>query len=171
MLTSLADEVCGTLARLCAYVMTLALLAIGGIALWQVLPDATAMEPFAKDGWSLAGRSSPAFAVSQANLLDRTKVYEIYRHPEGGRKDVFSCDSLAWALFKNGKVAEAEKAATDALRLGTKDAVLLYHAGMIANAAGKRDRAKELLGRSLAVNPYFHAAHVKTAKALLAEIG
>ena len=103
MLTSLADEVCGTLARLCAYVMTLALLAIGGIALWQVLPDATAMEPFAKDGWSLAGRSSPAFAVSQANLLDRTKVYEIYRHPEGGRKDVFS-----WSDRDLKPVAELE---------------------------------------------------------------
>ena len=33
-LASFVDEVCGTLARLCAYLMTLALLAICGIALW-----------------------------------------------------------------------------------------------------------------------------------------
>src|SRR5688572_17574390 len=43
-LASFVDEVCGTLARLCAYLMTLALLAICGIALWEHLPDVTAME-------------------------------------------------------------------------------------------------------------------------------
>ena len=48
-LTSFADEVCGTLARLFAYVMTLALLAIGGMALWEQLPDAAAMDPSVKE--------------------------------------------------------------------------------------------------------------------------
>jgi hypothetical protein len=89
MLTSFADEVCGTLARLVAYVMTLALLAIGGILLWDQLPDATAMEPPARGSWSLALRSSPSFAVSQFDLQDKTETYEIFRHPAGGRRDVF----------------------------------------------------------------------------------
>ncbi|MGH6754287.1 MAG: hypothetical protein ACREDP_19195, partial [Bradyrhizobium sp.] len=53
-LTSFADEVCGTLARLIAYVMTLALFAIGGLALWEQLPDATAMDAPSKSAWSLA---------------------------------------------------------------------------------------------------------------------
>ena len=43
LLLGFVDEVCGTVARLCAYVMTLALMAIGGIALWNQMPDATAM--------------------------------------------------------------------------------------------------------------------------------
>jgi len=34
MLAAFIDEECGTVARLCAYVMTLALMAIAGIALW-----------------------------------------------------------------------------------------------------------------------------------------
>ena len=89
MLTSFADEVCGTLARLIAYVVMLALLAIGGLSLWDQLPDATAMEPVAKGSWSLTGRSSPAFAVSKFDSQDKTESYEIFRHPEGGRKDVF----------------------------------------------------------------------------------
>ena len=38
-LTSFADECCGTLARLVAYVGALALLAIVGIHLWDELPD------------------------------------------------------------------------------------------------------------------------------------
>src|SRR4051794_22886341 len=64
-LTSFADECCGTLARLFAYVGTLALLAIGGVYLWDQLPDMTDTEPAAKAGWSTAQRPHPAFAVSQ----------------------------------------------------------------------------------------------------------
>ena len=88
-LTSFADECCGTLARLFAYVGTLALLAILGIQLWDQLPVGEALEPSAKAGWSVAGRSHPAFVVSQFDLPEKTETYEILRHPEGGRKDVF----------------------------------------------------------------------------------
>ena len=56
-LASFVDEVCGTLARLCAYLMTLALMAICGIALWHHLPDVTAMETSPKI-WSEAGTHS-----------------------------------------------------------------------------------------------------------------
>jgi hypothetical protein len=88
-LTSFADEVCGTLARLVAYVGTLALLAILGVHFWQQLPDAAAVEPVAKSAWSVAERTPPAFAVSQFDSLEKTETYQILRHPEGGRKDVF----------------------------------------------------------------------------------
>jgi len=89
VLTSTADEIRGTLARLIAYLMVLALIAIGGIAAWNQLPEAIAMVPAVKESWSLTGGWSPAFAVDQQNLLDKTEVYEIFRHPEGGRKGVF----------------------------------------------------------------------------------
>jgi hypothetical protein len=62
-LTSIADEIRGTLARLIAYLMMLALIAIGAIAAWNQLPDAVAMAP-----------------VSQLNLQDRTEPYRIWRH-------------------------------------------------------------------------------------------
>ncbi|WP_311966918.1 hypothetical protein [Bradyrhizobium australiense] len=88
MLASFVDEVCGTLARLCAYLMTLALMALGGIALWQHLPDVTTMETSPK-AWSEAARTVPAFAVSQLIFPGKTETYEIFRHSEGGRKDVF----------------------------------------------------------------------------------
>ena len=107
-LTSFVDEVYGTLARLFAYVMTLALFAIGGMALWEQLPEATAMDPAVKDGsfkgaWSLADRSSRAFAVSQLNSHDKTETYEIFRHPQGGRRDVFQ-----WSGADQRPVAELE---------------------------------------------------------------
>ena len=103
MLTTFADEVCGTLVRLVAYVVMLALLAIGGIYLWEQLPDATAMEPAARDSWSLASRSSPAFAISRFDSQDKTEAYAIFRHPEGGRKDLFR-----WSGPDKKPVAELE---------------------------------------------------------------
>jgi hypothetical protein len=96
-LTSFADECCGTLARLLAYVGTLALFAMLGLHLWDELPASEAMEPAAKADWSLATRSYPAFSVSQFDLAEKTDGYEIFRHPEGGRKDV-----LRWAA-REGK--------------------------------------------------------------------
>ena len=107
-LTSFADEVSGTLARLFAYVMTLALFAIGLMALWEQLPDAAAMDPSAKDvsfkdAWSLADRSSRALAVSQFDPHDKTEAYEIFRHPLGGRRDLFH-----WLGVDKKPVAELE---------------------------------------------------------------
>ena len=81
-LASLVDEVCGTLARLCAYLMTLALMAIGGIALWEHLPDVTAMETSPKT-WSQAGRTAPAFAVSQLIFSGKTETYESFPASRG----------------------------------------------------------------------------------------
>jgi hypothetical protein len=102
-LNSFADECCGMLARLVAYVGALALLAIVGLHLWDELPDGAGLEPAAKAGWSVASRSYPAFAVSQFDLPGKTETYEILRHPEGGRKDVFR-----WAALGEKPVAELE---------------------------------------------------------------
>jgi hypothetical protein len=87
-LTSFADECTGMLARLFLYMGVLALLAILGFHLWDLLPDPE-LVPAAKAEWSAATRSYPAFAVSQFDLSDKTETYEILRHSEGGRKDVF----------------------------------------------------------------------------------
>jgi hypothetical protein len=142
-LTSFADEICGTLARLVAYLLTLALLAIGGIYAWDQLPDATAMEPEARD-WTLATRSSPAFAVSQSDSRDKTEIYEIFRHPEGGRKDVFrwsDADKKPIAELEiyrpGGEATETEPAAADiAVRMDPAGARDLEAAGIIDSKFG-----------------------------------
>ena len=101
-LASFANEVCGTLARLCAYLMALALIAVCGIALWNHLPDVTATETSPRT-WSQAGRTAPAFAVNHFIFQGKTEAYEIFRHPEGGRKDVFH-----WSGAGGMPVAELE---------------------------------------------------------------
>jgi hypothetical protein len=101
-LSSFADECCGMLARLVAYVSVLALLAIFGLHLWDQLPFGAA-EPAAKADWGVATRSYPAFAVSQSDIPGKTETYEILRHPEGGRKDIFR-----WTEPGERPVAELE---------------------------------------------------------------
>jgi hypothetical protein len=103
VLTGLADECCGMLARLVAYVGALALLAIVGIHLWDELPPGEAAEASAKADWSVATHSHPAFAVSQFDLAEKTETYEILRHPEGGRKDI-----LRWPAPDGRPLAELE---------------------------------------------------------------
>ena len=102
-LNGFADECRGMLLQLAAYLGVLASLVIIGAHLWGELPDSAGVEPAAKSGWSLATRSHPAFAVSQFDLYGKTETYEIFRHPEGGRKDV-----LRWAAQGETPVAELE---------------------------------------------------------------
>jgi hypothetical protein len=102
-LTSFADECTATLARLLAYVGTLALVAMVGIHLWDGLPVGESSEPLTRASWSLADRSHPAFAVSQFDLPEKTESYEIFRHPLGGRRDV-----IRWAGQGERPVAELE---------------------------------------------------------------
>ncbi len=83
------------------------------------------------------------------------------------RKDIFTCDALAWALYKKGQFAEAKKAADEALRLGTRDPRLHYHAGMIAFALGDRERGVKYLRQSLAINPAFDVLQAEVARRTL----
>jgi len=55
----------------------------------------------------------------------------------------------------------------EALRLGTRDARLFYHAGMIAQAAGDRSGAREYLKQALALNPQFDPMQATIAKRVL----
>ena len=52
------------------------------------------------------------------------------------RADVFTMDTLAWALNANGRLHEAREYSKKALSEGTQDARLFYHAGCIALSAG-----------------------------------
>ena len=74
---------------------------------------------------------------------------------EAGRRDIYGADALAWTALKSGHIPEAQAAMNEALRLGTRDARLFYHAGMIAHAAGDESAAAVYLERALALNPQF----------------
>jgi tetratricopeptide (TPR) repeat protein len=72
------------------------------------------------------------------------------------RHDIYTWDTLAWVLYKNKLFSEAANAAGNALRLGTQDSLLLFHAGMIRHALGDDEQAQTYLERALRINPHFH---------------
>ena len=86
------------------------------------------------------------------------------------RKDIFTCDSQAWALFKNGRVGEAKKVIDEALRTGTKDARINYHAATIYKALNLRAKAVEHLKLAAALNSSFDPVQMQSARKMLTEL-
>jgi hypothetical protein len=105
-LTSFADEVCATVARLFVYVGVLALFGILGVRAWDQLQVEPAAEPASEAAWSVADRSPPAFALSPldaSNKNEKSDSYIVFRHPLGGRRDV-----MRWPAPDQKTVAELE---------------------------------------------------------------
>ena len=84
------------------------------------------------------------------------------------RQDVYTWDALAWALYKNGRYQDAQDAMGRALRYGTKDSLLLFHAGMIAAHLGRDLQAQQQLGEAIRINPHFHVLYADAARKQLA---
>ena len=89
-----------------------------------------------------------------------SKEYEV-------RRDIYGADTLAWTALKAGKISEAQTAIKEALRLGTRDARLFYHAGMIARAAGDESAARDYLRRALELSPQFDLVQAPLARKAL----
>lgn len=86
------------------------------------------------------------------------------------RRDIYGYDALAWALRANGRLDEASHAMTRALALGTRDARLLYHAGMIAAELGDEALAREHLGAALDLRASLDPRSVAAARETLARL-
>src|SRR5262249_10900850 len=83
------------------------------------------------------------------------------------RQDIYGYDAYAWALYNDGRAADALAPAQSALALGTKDAKILYHVGMIEIAAGQTAAGKAHLDAALTLNPAFDPLGVAEAKKAL----
>jgi tetratricopeptide (TPR) repeat protein len=75
------------------------------------------------------------------------------RHELTVRQDIYTQDALAWTLYKLGRFSEAEAASRNALAHGTKDARLLYHAGMISRALGHYERSRKYFADARQIDP------------------
>jgi tetratricopeptide (TPR) repeat protein len=80
------------------------------------------------------------------------------------RRDVYGWDLLAWALYRSGRPLEAREKMRHALALGTRDASLFYHAGMIEMALGRQLEARRHLETALVINPYWRPFQPAKAK-------
>jgi len=86
------------------------------------------------------------------------------------RRDIYGFDTAAWAYYKNGRFDEAQQMMEQAMALGTRDAKLYYHAGMIAWAQADLASAKAWLDTALAINPYFDLRQAALARETLQKI-
>src|SRR5438093_719014 len=83
------------------------------------------------------------------------EAYSIAAKEYSIRKDIYGADAVAWTALKAGRLTEAQAAIEEALRLGTKDAKLFFHAGEIARAVGDEASALSYFKRAAALNPEF----------------
>jgi tetratricopeptide (TPR) repeat protein len=110
-----------------------------------------------------------ALFYADHNLKLKESV-ELARKELDVRKDIYTWDILAWVLFKNGNYPEAADAAKKALALGTRDALLDFHAGRIEQQLGQTERAQTLFKQALALNPEFHLVYAAEAREMLRQI-
>lgn len=87
-----------------------------------------------------------------------------------GRGGIYMDDARAWALYRAGRIEEARLVSRQAMRLGTPDARLIYHAGVIELAAGNAAKGRGLLARALELNPGFDLDGARQARRLLAAV-
>lgn len=83
---------------------------------------------------------------------------------------IYAADALAWALHRSDRSEEAVTYAEQALRLGTPDPALHFHAGMIYLANDDEVAAREHLTRARDLNPQFSVLHAETLASALTEL-
>jgi tetratricopeptide (TPR) repeat protein len=86
------------------------------------------------------------------------------------RHSVLVADALAWALYANGRYAEAHTYSVLALAMGTRNASFWFHRGMIERALGHRAAARDALARALSINPSFSIRWAPVARQLLVSL-
>jgi tetratricopeptide (TPR) repeat protein len=109
-------------------------------------------------------------ALFEADHGDPAKALELAEAAYRTRQTVRTADALAWAYHRAGRADDAGRLSAEALRLGSKDPLLLYHAGMVAMTAGDMTTAGKRLTAALALDPGFSATGSAAARVALAKV-
>lgn len=83
---------------------------------------------------------------------------------------VRAADAVAWALHRLGRDSQAAEFVAEALRLGSIDPILRYHAGAIQAGLGDTKAARRNLELALEIDPGFSAVGAAEARRLLATL-
>ena len=87
------------------------------------------------------------------------------------RRSVHVADAYAWALYANGDYGRASALSAEALRLGTRNALFLFHAGMIRLRLGDEAAARYFLRQARDVNPSFSVRWSPVLRDTLSRLG
>jgi len=86
------------------------------------------------------------------------------------RKSAAASDSLAWALYANGRYREAMPLAKEAIRRSVRDAGYHFHAGMIARSLGDNGAARTYLRKALTLDPSWSIIESHRTREILASL-
>jgi tetratricopeptide (TPR) repeat protein len=106
-------------------------------------------------------------AVFEADHGSPVQAVSLARRAWANAPSVRSADALGWALTAADHPRAGLAWARRALRLGSRDPLFLYHAGMAARAAGDVGQARAWLREALALNPRFSALYAPRAERAL----
>ena len=113
----------------------------------------------------------PGMAEFEADHGSKTRAVALGRRIYAEAPSVKAADALGWALTRAGRPAQGLRLAREALRLGSRDPVFHYHAGMAAAAAGRPAMARRELRLALALDPSFSPHHAARARRELNRLG
>ncbi|MGI8691941.1 MAG: tetratricopeptide repeat protein [Geodermatophilaceae bacterium] len=116
-------------------------------------------------------RDSLTLAYVEADFGDPAAAVEAGQAEWALRENVDAADALAWALHSAGRDAEALSFAQRATAIGGRNALFIYHRGIIEQALGRAEQARQTLDSALDINPYFSPLHAPRAKEALAAVG
>jgi tetratricopeptide (TPR) repeat protein len=103
---------------------------------------------------------------------DPARALELASRVHDARPDnVYAADALAWSRLSAGDVAGSVAPMETALRLGTADPLVRYHAAEVYLALGDTDRARTELTRALSAGPWFSVRHHARVMALATQLG
>jgi tetratricopeptide (TPR) repeat protein len=103
--------------------------------------------------------------------VDLAKGLAAARQEWSRRTSIHVADALAWELYANKRYAQALRYSNRALRLGTRNALFLFHRGMIQRALGQLRGARRDLAEALSINPHFSILWSERARRILASLG
>ena len=142
----------------------------------EALKRATVLNPLPEYQWTLSEALRAADRIEEAQAVEAElkrqgaandpRTFSLYLATRGEdasaalrlakaeletRADVFTLDALAWAWMANADTEQAWAFAQRAVVEGTQDGRLLLHAGVIASAAGQREKAATYLAKATAI--------------------
>ena len=106
-------------------------------------------------------------ALFEADHGDTEEALRLAEAAYEAAPTVRAADALAWCLLRNGRTTKARGRSQEALRLGSRDPLLLYHAGTIEADHGDFAIAREHLAAALGADPGFSAIGARDARTLL----
>ena len=96
--------------------------------------------------------------------VDRAKAAYVQQ------SSIQAADALAWVQYKAGNISEARTAIEAALRVGTRDPLIAFHAASILRASGDEQNARMYLEHVVDHTPHFSVLYEGAAKAMLDEL-